>query len=237
MNQGSVELEKAVAEPHAKGILLIVAAGEGIPNPFRPVQLETIFPQAYENLIVVGSIDSLKNANPLLNYGYLLDLSVLQSRKTKIPDSFHFGSSFAAAEIISYVSKILKAHPEYDLKTIRQILRASTVATEFQDPQKVGYGIFDYEKLFKISPAEITYRIFHKDSSIDLDFNADQDIQSIDASWICQGNKNGSQSLNPNPLKKGRAYFSMKGPPGQDCIIQAQLQFSDGKNKELSIHF
>lgn len=126
LSEGSDELQAAVSELQSNGIVLVTAAGSGLINPFKPVSIDKIYPQAYGQSLVVGwalrSASATGGASPnpqaddpTQNFGKQLSIlllppwpqnggSFLPPRAPGEPEERASGSSFAAAWMSGYLS-------------------------------------------------------------------------------------------------------------------------------------
>jgi subtilisin family serine protease len=229
----SQELRYAVAEAKQADVIIVAAAGVGVPNPFRPLRLETVYPQAYEDLIVVGSSERTDRPDDLQNFGDPLDLSVHQSR-TGPNRSWSFGSSFAAGEISGYVARRLQAGGSLDLRSMRQLLRASTSAPPKPDFGRVGYGYFDASAFGQGRPEAVTHRIYRSPEGVSVDFNARDEIEAVGGAWACAGSPAQAPAPTENALRKGRARLLLPPPPAESCVLKVELKTA-GKTLTLEI--
>jgi subtilisin family serine protease len=98
MSQGSEALKKAVKNAKKKNILLVAAAGIGLKNPFEPVNVSTIFPQSYAEVLVVGKSADCKSPSSDSNFGGKIGFYIRESETKKR------GSSYAAARATGLLS-------------------------------------------------------------------------------------------------------------------------------------
>lgn len=145
--EGSQQLENAVAESAKRNVPIVAAAGTGIPNPFKPMKLTNVFPQAYQKyVLVISGSRALGEPDFLSNFGPEMFLSVPapEDPTTKTVLS----SSFAAAIVSGAIAEYLRLYPGTSLQELRDRLRRT--AQKLDNPAyaaQMGNGLFD-EKAF-----------------------------------------------------------------------------------------
>lgn len=229
----SPALEAAVKEAHENNVVLVTAAGTGIPNPYRPDPLAKVYPQAFTQSVVVGVAKAIDTLDQSMNYGDELDLVVIQKGVTPM----EYGSSFAAAEISGVAATLLKADSSLKPEQVRHLLRAATLIPNKFEPQRAGFGLFSKDLLAYVEKDQLEYRAF-RSSTLEVDINASEDIDFIVGEWRCDSDppsKRVLAELKSNPIKKGRAHLLMGAPPGQDCSLRVRLSLPGGRVKELKI--
>ncbi len=247
INETSRELDQALAEAAARRAVVVTAAGFGVPNPYKPAALSTLYPQADSSVIVVGATEERDTGEIAQNFGPEVDIAVFQLRKgvsgQKKP--FFFGSSFAAAEISGYVAQLLIHRPDLDLSGARQMLRQATAPPKAADFARLGFGIFEEELFHQVDeagPSEMAWRIYRDQpdspGKVILDLSSRWPIQSAGAVWKCAGAPTQTElALGANPFKKGRARLTLEVPPVgvKDCKILARAQLAGGSSREIEI--
>ncbi|OFZ19535.1 MAG: hypothetical protein A2X94_12605 [Bdellovibrionales bacterium GWB1_55_8] len=211
-------LHEAVKAAAQSGILIVAAAGAGLANPFRPEPLSQIFPQAFSDVLVVGSPD------PLSNHGPEIDLAV----KAK-------SSSAAAAMVSGIAAKRILRDWNVTPGRLRHGLRQQTTPITPFDFNRIGYGMLCPAST---TPArsDVAFRAYDTQA----DFSMATDIRETGWSWDCTGSSGGEPPLTSNTLKKGRARiqwiepFSLKNP---ECRLRIILVTNEGKRHQLFIRY
>lgn len=109
---GSPELELKVKELSKKGLILVTATGHGIKNPFRPMPLKEVFPQAYHPAVLVVGAQSGPESQ---NYGPELDIALEGAGLTP---------SHAAARLSGRIAQSLRWVPGVGVHFVRAVLAA-----------------------------------------------------------------------------------------------------------------
>ena len=122
----SFEELQVLKEAQRKGIIVIVAAGNEKSNLDQ--SQNAYFPASYDldNIIVVGAHDQEENKIISSNWGDIVDIYAPGYRiKSAIPSNgagYMTGTSQATAFVSGYVSLLMSLYPDYDYKTIKNIL-------------------------------------------------------------------------------------------------------------------
>jgi|GEM_PF-4348222 len=95
------EDERTFEEAARESVPVVIAAGRGVPNPFRPLELSRLFPQRLKSVVVVGAASADGTLDPQSNFGPELDVAVTAEG----------GSSFAAARLSAWIAK--RGHVRY----------------------------------------------------------------------------------------------------------------------------
>ncbi|MBN2109308.1 MAG: peptidase S8 [Deltaproteobacteria bacterium] len=167
-SRGGLALKEAVEYAHEQGVVLVAATGnDASADTLTPVS----YPAAYEQVIAVGAVDSLKNRAFYSNGGEELDLVAPGG----IPDDFNadgysdavmqetfklyagyprraldwglylmMGTSMASPHVAGVTALIKSLHPEWTPDHIRQALIATAV--DLGEPGRddhFGYGLVD----------------------------------------------------------------------------------------------
>lgn len=247
VNETSKVFNDALAEAASRKAVVVTAAGFGVPNPYRPAALSTLYPQADSNVIVVGATEERDKGEIAQNFGPEVDFTLFQLRKG-VPGQkrpFFFGSSFAAAEVSGYVARLLMHRPELDLSAVRQIFRQATAPPKVADFARLGFGTFEEELFNQVEdsgPSDLTWRIYRDQpdspGKVLLDLSSRWPIQSAAAAWKCPGSPRKQElALAANSLRKGRARLTLDPPPAdqKDCRILARAQIAGGSTREIEI--
>lgn len=134
----SSELYNAIAEAYNNGILIIAAAGnKGIVE----------YPAAYDEVIAVGSVDSMGNLSKGSAVGEELDL-VAPGEQILSTGAFggvlvSGGTSMAAPHITGVASALWEKDLNCSAEFIRTVLTMS--ANKYGSKEEYGYGLVDYE--------------------------------------------------------------------------------------------
>ncbi len=140
-------LRAAVTQAQSQNVVLVAAAGLGVPNPFRPLPLTDLFPHSLGGLIVVGAARGLDAADPLSNFGPLLDLVVLQP---DAPQAGFLNSSIASAQVAGVIGKFIsKSLTHFTPAKIKELLKKSAQPASpklaAEDRDRMGAGAFDIQ--------------------------------------------------------------------------------------------
>lgn len=139
LDQGSSALERSVREASSAAIPVVVAAGVGIDNPFRPGKLSDLYPQAYRDTLVVAWVDSRGRPDPGANFGDRI-LAAVASR----PAGEWSGSSVAAAELSGALARELGRLPQpISITELRARLTRRCRALAGADRSRVGCGTLE----------------------------------------------------------------------------------------------
>ncbi|MGK5088627.1 S8 family serine peptidase [Bdellovibrionota bacterium FG-2] len=146
-------LRETIARALSRNVVLVAAAGLGVPNPFRPLPLAQLFPHSVGGLIVVGAARSLDAPDPLSNYGELLDLVVLQS---DAPRAGFLNSSLASARVSGVVGKFLsKSRSVFTPAKIKELLKGAAQPAppnlSPEDKGRMGAGALDIDAFQRTS--------------------------------------------------------------------------------------
>jgi hypothetical protein len=113
LTRNSPELKEAIQRAVQAQALIVTAAGHGLENPYRPMPLASLYPQAYRETLVVGASRSPEQHDPLSNFGPELDIVLLYEEQSG--DHHHASSSpnpnNAAAETAAESYENLKQEP------------------------------------------------------------------------------------------------------------------------------
>ncbi len=217
LTRTSPELRQALKAVERARAVLVVAAGRGVENPFKPTPLDQLHPQSSPQAIVVGVDRPNTPESAVANTGPELDL--LASAES---------SSIAAGMISGFAGKALAAHPELNSADVRYLLRENTRPPTSTALNQTGYGTFDAEK-FELAlkealphrkKAPITYRSYTRAEGKKLvDLNSARDILGA---RLCD-RKPAPVTLSFEAQKKGRARLTFDVPASvnrlQICLI------------------
>src|SRR5690606_29044384 len=174
------ELKAVVRKAAREGVILVAAAGVGVPNPFKSVPLSEMYPQAYPEVIVVGSAREVGNADLVINYGPEMDL--VQVQKPDADGKARRGSSFAAGTVSGAIGRHLFTHAGLRAADARAALREATHQPDVYDLDRFGYGIFDSRLLSDADPDETDFRVYGEgEEHRVVDFNSSENIRGVEA--------------------------------------------------------
>ncbi len=137
ISKGSDDLKKAVKYAAKKEVILVAAAGVGLANPYEPVDVSTIFPQAYPDVLVVGKSISCSEPASDSNFGKKINFVIPEGETKKR------GSSYTAARAVGLLS-LLKNKKRWQPYLI-------SVPPQFKS--KMGQGCLDSKKLIEANRA------------------------------------------------------------------------------------
>jgi Subtilase family len=146
---------RSLAAAHAKGIVLIAAAGNAGPKS-RP-----LYPAADPNVIAVTATDADDKLFPAANRGSHIAVAapgvdlLLPSPGTGY--QMTSGTSFAAAEVSGAVALLLQRNPDLDPDTVRRTLMSTArdLGPKGFDPE-FGAGLVDaYQAILSVAPSTV----------------------------------------------------------------------------------
>ncbi len=235
---GSTALDAAILKAHASRIPVVVAAGTGIPNPFKPVELQDMHPQANLFSIVVGAARVARLPDLTSNYGARMDLIVLPPEGNDgvflKDEPLSFGSSFGAASVSGWLAAAIAREGVADPVAWRMRLRASSRVplerAEARERDNVyGSGAFD-PAIWRGLKAQPFYAHAVTGASPRMTlftFELPGEFASFPSSghWVC-ASRSEPQMVKFDPLpthfpKKGRYAFKVSDPePSKGCRLQ-----------------
>lgn len=233
LSEDSASLRKAVNALSAESRLLVTAAGVGILNPYRPMRLSGIYPQAYADAIVVGSVGEERLPDTASNYGEELDFVVQEPE----------GSSFAAAQVSGRIADILTRSGSDGARPgeIRHLLRRQSEQPAATDFDRLGYGILSLspDGYADTSTEGFSYRLYPTEvgTIADLSFSSELSAGRI-AATDCPRARGVQAEL--RILKKGRARLLVDAPSeGQirNCQVTVVATFESGDSETVTVAF
>ncbi len=131
---GSERLHQTIKEIHAKGIMVVAAAGnrksgsdsvlsfnrQSMSNNMSKITEEITFPARYKEVISVGALDKRGRVYKWSIKGNDVDILCRGYKKGEK------GTSIASAYAVGLAAKIMFENPEQDIKGIRNIIREMT---------------------------------------------------------------------------------------------------------------
>jgi subtilisin family serine protease len=145
---------RALAAAHARGIVLIAAAGNA--GPKSP----PLFPAADPNVIAVTATDADDNLFKGANWGAHIAIAAPGvNLLLPLPGSAYqmtTGTSFAAAEVSGAVALLLERKPDLDPEAVRRILMSTArdLGPKGFDPQ-FGAGLINlYQAVLSLGPRQ-----------------------------------------------------------------------------------
>ncbi len=243
LTQGSDALHAAVVRAHERGVILLTAAGTGVPNPFRPGRVEEIFPQAYPEVIVVGSVGPQGEPDLSMNYGSLIDFVVRPEPNKNDGSLKQIGSSFAVAAATGDLTRYLLSHPQVLRSSkpdeLRAWLRASSrlpgsrVGSQ-TGLDRMGFGIFDSKPFFIEEHDHFsiqTVKLSEIPEKMIFYMSTAEEIISIESKVICAGETKVSAPALSGALKKGLAQFQLDPIPAKGCRVQLKISHPSGQEE------
>jgi uncharacterized repeat protein (TIGR02543 family) len=126
-NSHSKYLENAINDAISKGIIVVVAAGNGEKVTHTPVNTANVSPANMENVIVVGALDETGTKGSFSNYGESVDVI---APGVAVPSTYlngkyalMSGTSQAAPHIAAVVAMFKLAHPDYAPAQIETLVK------------------------------------------------------------------------------------------------------------------
>ncbi|OFZ82754.1 MAG: hypothetical protein A3K03_08175 [Bdellovibrionales bacterium RIFOXYD1_FULL_44_7] len=234
MGSTSSELEATVKKAADKKIVIVTAAGAGISNPFKPLPLKKVYPQAYEDVIVVG-VSEADVPNPVGNFGDELDFVLVVSRSFFKENALlrnYSSSSYTAAITSGIVGRFLKSDGGNGVKEARHWLRASTRPLNIFS-ERLGYGYLDIEAIDSFSVTGAVCRLYKTPKNkVRVAVSAVKDIEWVEASAECKRKESSDKSIrSKETLKKGRGYALMVLPRNEACRVKVVIKYNDNQEE------
>lgn len=149
LSKGSPELKAAVDEAIKNNVIIVTAAGIGLENPYEPVDVAKIFPQAYAGVFVVGKAVSCSEASADSNFGKKIDFVIPEGETQKR------GSSYTAARALGLLSLVRNKNPDARTEELRKKIKPfirtpqKKLLNENKTKNKMGQGCLDSQKLIE----------------------------------------------------------------------------------------
>ena len=251
---GSGDLEAAIKEAKAKNVVIVVAAGTGVTNAFRPDDLAAIYPQAYDDVIVVGAARSFDDTDMLMNHGDELDVVVLGDFEAST------STRIAAATVSTTVAMKLKVNSTdivrtlvaraYNLESVRAMLRASSKAPTLNAGpgfsavlSRLGFGAFDASAFLDASVEPLAARVYHNlDGGAQIELSSVSAIESLQPTLDCADKTMAEKAIvRAEALKKGRgrviiersgSEFSLK-----ECVAKITAKCVGVADQRIQLSF
>jgi hypothetical protein len=238
--------------------VIVAAAGAGVANPFRGEKLESVYPQSYPQVLVVGASKSLEELDPAANFGDPLDVIVTGQA------SDEFGSSYGAATVSGSVAALLARYPRATPDQIRAAVRATAAQPDHPIPavrpvvelmERVAFGAFRREKFLEVGwrvfrPRTVTWVFGYPRGDLDVELGLSADATKVVPGWSCSsGQADGSLVvLHESVLPKARARVLLAANGGSDaaavarradvlarCRLSVAVTFAAGSSEKLEI--
>ncbi|MGE0615821.1 MAG: S8 family serine peptidase [Bacteriovoracia bacterium] len=247
------EMDAAVAAAATRGVPIVTAAGVGVPNPFAPVALSQMYPQAYPGVIVVGKALGTNQPDIISNFGPALDVVVAPlPNGNYLPEEINsHGSSFAAAIVSGAVAKYRLAHPSAAPAEIRAALRHSTIPPYFREEDRakldrLGSGTARLVEFQKIPNDGYFARMGQNPFTLkhEIEINSSEALQGAKGTYECAPDATPRPagelellSVAPANPEKGRLHYVVADFPQktQGCKIKLALTPVSGGERQLSI--
>lgn len=173
----NADLHNVIKRAYNKGILIIAAAGN---------DGEITYPAKYDEVIAVGSVDSMAKLAASSASGDMIEL-VAPAEDVIVYTSFGIltfasGTSYAAPQIAALASILWQQDVTVSNKCIRELLRQS--ASPLGDSKCYGYGMADYKKAAGMYAEFVNEYV---DNSIAEDAIADSaidEVSTIDEQYV-----------------------------------------------------
>ena len=234
---GSTALDAAILKAQAARIPVVVTAGTGIPNPFKPVELQDMQPQANLYAIVVGTARVARLPDLTSNYGGRMDFIVLPPEGNDgvflKGEPLSFGSSFGAASVSGWLAAAIAREGVADPSAWRMRLRASSRVplerAEARERDNVyGSGAFDVSiwKGLKAQPyyAHVMTGVSPRMTTFTFELPGEFGSFPTSGEWVCPSSEPAAVNFAPLPThypKKGRYAFKLSdAQPAKDCKLQ-----------------
>lgn len=132
-------LQDAINYAHAKGIIVIAAAGNDT------IDVSSFAPANCNHVITVGSVDRYGKQSGFTNFGDLIDVAALGemvlSMTRDAESAYHFGTSFSAPNVAGMAALIKQTNPLLGPDEVADYLK-STAQKNPDDPKaQLGAGI------------------------------------------------------------------------------------------------
>ena len=126
-NRQSKYLENAINDAVSKGIIVVVAAGNGEKITHTPVDTANVSPANMENVIVVGALDETGTKGSFSNYGESVDVIApgVAVPSTYLDGKYALmsGTSQAAPHIAAVAAMFKLAYPDYNPSQIEALVK------------------------------------------------------------------------------------------------------------------
>lgn len=148
-------LEEAVAYARSRGVVVVAAAGN-VGGDSGLTKGTTMYPAAYEGVIVVGATDSGDRVTYFSNDGPFLDVTAPgASILSTVPGGYnrYSGTSMATPHVSGLAGLVWAAHPQLTAAQVATAIMATAkdLGTAGWDPS-YGYGLIDAGKAVLMAP-------------------------------------------------------------------------------------